>query len=103
MKADRSRWLEEQLETMAADLEQGRTSSLWALVRVLSGRKRRKSHVAAAVARDEEGVPLGDSDAVNVAWRALISRSSAALVSRSSRTIRSSTRSCQPCLVQGRR
>ena len=71
VKADRSRWIEEQLDTIASDLEQGSSVSLWALVRTLSGRRRRKAHVAAAVIKGPDGRLLGDSDEINEAWRQL--------------------------------
>ena len=39
-KVDRSAWLKEQLEGIAAELAQGRSGTLWALVRQLSGKRR---------------------------------------------------------------
>ena len=52
-------------------MERGSSRALWALVRKLRGKARRKGHIAAAVIKGAQGNVLGDSEAVNAAWLAL--------------------------------
>ena len=68
LRADKAAWILQRSATIAADLRQGSTRSMWLLARQLANRKC-KGPRTLAVVTDEAGKPLASEVAVAQRWQ----------------------------------
>ena len=68
---DRSQWVLEQVEEVAAAVDKGEHAAIWRFARALTGRARRRAVASAQVLRDSEGNIVGDQLSARAEWSQL--------------------------------